>query len=133
MLIDGKEVADTKNYTFKKVNIDYKDKIIGVWEGKDITPGTNHPELHRWEYLANGRFNYYYQDENKEWVLKEDNNSKYFLYGDLMVTMWTNDYNTDTNGTFYENWWIQISGDTMNWDTFKKDGSHFKFEMIKVK
>lgn len=132
LTMDEELIPDTRNYSFKKIYYYLMPQLLGTWEGRNVTPGTDQTELHRWEYKTDGTFNYYYQNEKKEWVLKEDNNSKFFIYGDLMVSMWTNDYNTGSKGTFFECWWIKISGNQMNWETYKKDGSQVQFEMKKI-
>jgi hypothetical protein len=126
---DGVSIPDTKIYTCKKADVDYSSKIVGVWHGKCTSANTTDTTNHYWEYFADGKYNYYYTNANGGWVKKSDNEGKYFLYGDLFVSNYMNDFVAGTQGWNYECWNISIiDNNKMKW-TGKRADKTVVYEM----
>ncbi len=130
--VDNVNYPDPKSYTYHRVTEDYSDQFVGVWYGHCTTPGTSDTGYHYWEYFADGSFNYYYQDENDDWVRKSDNDGGYFLYGNLMASNYTNDLISGGTGKAYECWNFQITGNNMIWTGLRENGQTITYEMSKV-
>lgn len=118
---NGERVSDNKHYSFSKVDDFYHTSLLGMWKGIRVTTGKPFGGFVGIEYLANGKYNYYTLNENEEWVLADDT-GVYFLYGDLLATMW---------GTTYENWDIEIEGSTMNWEARRENNQIEYFTFTK--
>ena len=123
-----------ENVRYVKVPADYKEAILGTWEGHvTSSEGSEYDdgELHRWEYKADGTY-VYYEKDGDDWVPYKGNTlNEYFVDGTLLCTRWVD--NEQEN----REWWeINIDGDKMNWTALrqKEDGSTFTatFEMKKV-
>lgn len=126
---DGVSIPDSKIYTCKKADVDYSNKIVGVWYGKCTSANTTDTTNHYWEYLADGKYNYYYTNANGVWAKKSDNEGKYFLYGNLFVSNYMNDFVAGTQGWNYECWTISITdNNNMKW-TGKRIGKTVVYEM----
>lgn len=95
-----------------RISKNYTKEIIGIWEGKCITPEEN-SDIHRWQYKDNGIYSYFFKDTNGNWTEKDDNDSKYILHGNFLITSWYNDDNTGTQGENCEIWDITINKDNM--------------------
>lgn len=118
-----------------RVNADYRESIIGMWEGRCTSVGGSaydDGKTHRWEYKPDGTYCYYYNDEG-EWKLSVALHSKYFVAGQLLCTGWQN----EGDESHIENWEIvSIQDDVMKWKALRKDedGGNYEvtFEMSKV-
>ncbi|MCQ2342556.1 MAG: hypothetical protein MJZ75_03560 [Paludibacteraceae bacterium] len=115
---------------FRRVNEDYTDAIVGMWEGTSGS-GAYGDYHHRWEYLPAGddgisRFNYY-EWINDKWVVSATNDGEYMVDGDWMATRWTN------NGVNYEWWDLDIQGDIMTWTGLRDNGETNTFVLQRVK
>ncbi len=129
--INGEEFPDPDTYTLARVKTDLSDAFVGTWYGRNTTQGE--PETyHYWDYFADGTFDYYYQDEDDNWINKPDNDGEYFLYGNLMATNYSNDLQTGGTGRNYECWNISINDDIMTWHGLRENGHNVTFEMEKV-
>ncbi len=129
-IYNGVSTPDTKIYTCKKATNDYASQIVGIWYGKCTSANTTDTAYHYWEYLADGKYNYYYQDANSKWIKKSDNAGGYYLYGDLFASNYTNDQISGVSGTKYECWNISIANGKMKW-TGKRVDKIVTYEMIK--
>lgn len=123
---DGKvtEVSKPQYLTSKKVEADFSQSILGLWEGQ-ITSGQNpydDGKKHRWEYKSNGTFVYYNQADG-QWVPEGGSLSEYFVDGNLLCTRWK----VPGNEAEYREWWEikSLENGTMIWTAFRKkaDGS----------
>lgn len=120
---------------FKKINVDYSEAIIGMWEGRCTSSDGSifdDGENHRWEYKSDGTYCYYYK-ENGEWKLSETDYSDYFVDGPMLYTRWKNKGEQSNN----ENWEIEsIKDNVMKWSALrlKEDNTTYTvtFEMRKV-
>lgn len=119
----------TGELTLEKVNVDYADAIIGLWEGVDMSGDETYGDAnHHWEYKADGTYVYYiYEDDT--WKPKEQEGSYYMVDGNWMATRWID---ADTHETMYE-WWdltIETQGgeEYMNWYGLREDETGKRFE-----
>ena len=120
-----------------KVETDFSNEILGTWEGR-VTSAEGSEfddgELHRWEYLADGTYVYYQQDENGQWVSNTNEMSEYFVDGILLCTRWRN---TNEEEDSHE-WWeiASIENGVMNWTALRQreDGTSYTatFSMTRV-
>lgn len=131
-LVDDVEYPDTKIYINKKVKEDLTSQFVGTWHGKTTTPGSTDNNYYYWDYFADGHFDFYFQDDEGNWVNKPDNEGKYFLYGDLMATNFTNNLLSGETGKAFECWNISIIGNTMFWSGLRENGLISSFQMEKV-
>lgn len=129
--VDGVNYSNSKIYTFKKLTTNYSAQFVGVWYGHCTSAGTTDTKYHYWEYFADGSYKYYYQDENDNWVLKEDNNGAYFLYGNYFASNYSNDLLSGGTGLAYECWNISIAGNQMTWTGLRDNGAVVTYEMEK--
>ena len=119
--------------TFKKVDQDYSQAVIGTWEGQVTSEQDTFGDglLHRWEYKADGTYVYYVKDGDN-WVPSTNTLNEYFVAGNLLCSRWIN------AGTELREWWEieSIENDVMKWKALRKkeDGTTFTstFEMKKV-
>jgi len=130
--VNNVEYPDSKIYTNKNITTDYSEKFIGVWYGKCTTAGTSDTKFHYWEYFADGRFNYYYQNEAGSWIKKSDNDGGYFLYENLLATNYTNDLISGGTGKAYECWNFEIEGNNMTWTGLRGNNHLVTYQMAKV-
>ena len=130
--VDGVNYSDSKEYTFKKLTTDYSAQFVGVWYGHCTSAGTTDTKYHYWEYFADGTYNYYYQDDSDNWILKEDNNGAYFLYGNYFASNYTNDLISGSTGLAYECWNVDIDGDEMTWTGLRDNGNVVTYQMEKT-
>lgn len=137
-LRDG-EVISTKGpmeMRWVKITADYKQAILGKWQGhvtSAMGSAFDDGEDHQWEYLPDGTFRYYLQDEEGNWVTNPDQTlSQYFVDGVLLCTRWVID------GTEYREWWeiASIANGVMKWTALRQneDGTTYTatFQMEKV-
>jgi|GEM_PF-962449 len=121
-LIDGVTCQDSKTYTCKRAENNDWDLFEGIWYGHCTTIGTTDTLYHYWKYNADSTYLYYYQNTNSEWVCKSDNEGRYFLYGDLFVSNYSNDLLSGGTGKAYECWSFVTDGLTMTWTGRRADG-----------
>jgi hypothetical protein len=129
--INGEEFPDPDTYTLAKVKTDLTDDFVGTWYGRNTTPGASET-YHYWDYFADGTFDYYYQDEDENWVNKPDNDGEYFLYGNLLSSNYSNDLQRGGTGRNFECWDISINDNMMTWHGLRGNGVVVTFEMEKV-
>jgi hypothetical protein len=130
--INGDDIPDNDTYTCQRITEDFSAEFVGVWYGHCTTAGTMDSLYHYWEYFDNGSYNYYYQDENSNWIKKSDNEGRYFLYGSLMATNYSNDLLSGATGLAYECWNFTIDGDNMLWTGLRENNVTINYEMVKV-
>jgi hypothetical protein len=131
-LIDNTDYPDANTYTYKLIAKDLASQFIGCWYGKCTTPGTSDTRYHYWEYFSDWSYNYYYQDDQGHWIKKTDNEGRYFLYGNLFVSNYSNDLVTGGKGKTFECWNFEIDGNNMTWSALRKNNHTESFQMSKV-
>ena len=119
--------------TFKKVDKDYSEAIIGTWEGQVTSEQDTYGDglLHRWEYKADGTYVYYVKDGDN-WVPSANTLNEYFVASKLLCMRWIN-----ADQELREWWEIEsIEDGVMKWKALRQnaDGTTFTatFEMTKV-
>lgn len=132
---DGEIVSsrDPIEMRYEKVTTDYKNAVLGTWQGHCTSEGSvfDDGQEHRWQYNADGTYVYYAKDGDN-WVPYEGNTlNEYFVDGKLLCTRWID------NGQENREWWeITIDGNQMHWTALRQnpDGTTFTatFEMEKV-
>jgi hypothetical protein len=130
--IDGVDYQNSNSYTCKKITQDYSSQFVGVWYGRCTSDNNNDSSYHYWEYFADGTYSYYYQDQNNKWIKKSNNEGKYFLYENLIVSNYSNDLQSGNIGKAYECWNFSITGDTMTWTGLRENNKTVTYEMVKV-
>jgi hypothetical protein len=130
--IDGVEIPNPNIFTCNRVADDFSTEFTGVWYGKCTSDNTADTAFHYWEYFADGTYNYYYQDEDEKWIKKSDNEGRYFLYGDLFVSNYSNDLISGGTGLAYECWNFNITGNTMIWNGLRENNITVTYQMDKV-
>lgn len=128
-LVNGEEIPDNKIYTCNKVTKDYKDEFVGIWYGHNTIDENSY---FYWEYFDDGSFDFYYQDDNENWVKKDSNDGQYFLYGSFMVSNYSNDLLTGKQGRTFECWNFTIDEDKMQWTGLRENNIMVTFDMKKV-
>ena len=131
--VDGAEPVVTERVdTYVRVNEDFSDDIIGIWEGHCISEGSvfDDGQYHRWEYKTDGTYVYYVKDGD-DWVPSKNTLNEYFMAGKLLCTRWME------GDVENREWWeISIDGDTMNWTALREDedGNTYTaaFEMTRI-
>ena len=129
--INGEEFPDPDTYTLAKVKTNLEDAFVGTWYGRSTTEGGSE-SYHYWDYFADGSFDYYYEDDDGNWVNKPDNEGKYFLYGNLLASNFTNDLLSGETGKAFECWNITINDNNMFWEGLRENNHVTTFEMTKV-
>ena len=137
--VDGKSVQHEVygKERYERVTCDYKDAIIGMWEG--VSTGAEGSEFddgenHRWEYMTDGTFNYFRKVDG-QWQMSDDAYAKYFVAGNLLCTRWKN---AGEGNEENREWWEieSIENGVMKWKALrqKEDGSTYTatFEMKKI-
>ena len=120
---------------FQRINADYSQDIIGLWEGRVTSADDEHTdgEMHRWEYKADGTYAYY-NKVGTEWVANNDALAEYFVDGTLLCTRWKKTADSEE----LREWWEieSIKDGVMKWTALRmrEDGTTYTatFEMKKV-
>lgn len=123
---------NNNTYTMEKVTNDNSAAFTGVWYGRCTTEGAADSTYHYWEYLNDGRYNYYYQDEHNNWIKKADNQGRYYLYGTFMASNYSNDLLTGGTGQVFECWNVAIDGNNMEWTGLRANNITLTYVMDKV-
>lgn len=122
--VDGRVVfSEDFVLRFEKDTVDYREAILGTWEGRCTSEGS---------VFDDGTYAYYAKDGDN-WVLYgNDTLNEYFVDGNLLCTRWIED------GVESREWWeISIEdGNKMYWTALRRnaDGTTFTatFEMSLV-
>jgi len=130
--INGVSFPDEKTYTCQKVTHDYHGEFTGVWFGHCTTTGNADSLYHYWEYFDDGRFNYYFQDKNGNWIKKSDNEGRYFLYGNLLATNFSHDLISSGTGLAFECWNFTLNKNKMIWTGLRENTITITYEMDRV-
>jgi hypothetical protein len=138
---DGTETEECYTERWIRVNTDYRQAIIGTWEGHITSEQSKYDdgEDHRWEYRADGTYVYYdkvEQDGETTWVTHDNSVSNYIADGTLLCTRWTD---RNDGKTELREWWEieSIKDGVMKWTALRMndDGTTYTatFQMSKVK
>ncbi len=138
---DGTETEECYTERWIRVNTDYRQAIIGTWEGHITSEQSKYDdgEDHRWEYRADGTYVYYdkvEQDGETTWVTHDNSVSNYIADGTLLCTRWTD---RNDGKTELREWWEieSIKDGVMKWTALRmnEDGTTYTatFQMSEVK
>lgn len=119
-----------KSMVSHKINADYSEDIIGLWEGVEMTgESTFGSSNHRWEYRADGSYTYYSKDADGNWIADESNSgNEYYVDGDFLGTRWIRNGKENR-----ESWDIEKCNDSeMIWSALRKgsNGKVFSTKMV---
>ncbi len=108
--------------SWTKVENDYSQDILGTWEGRVTSSGGSEYDdgkPHRWEYLNDGSYVYWSQEDNGQWTAGTSVFSQYFVDGTLLCTRWKN---VGEDEVEHREWWeiSSISESEMNWVGFRQ-------------
>lgn len=84
--VDGNVViSEEGTFRFVKVNADYRQDILGLWEGRMTSEESEYGDndIHRWEFLPDGTRHYYHKVGNT-WVPSDDEYAEYFVDGNTL-------------------------------------------------
>ena len=121
---------------YAKVSTDYRDAIVGMWEGRVTSSESEHDdgEPHRWEYRVDGTYGYYDLVDG-QWQLHQNDFNEYFVDGVLLCTRWKDTGDEDVE---LREWWeiASIANGRMDWTSLrhKDDGTPYTatFSMTRV-
>ncbi|MCQ2286194.1 MAG: hypothetical protein MJZ76_04895 [Bacteroidales bacterium] len=127
------QYADRDNHDLEKyvkVEDDFSQAIIGLWEGVSVEGDTTYGNAeHRWEYKADGTYTYY-DKSGEEWVPSADAFNEYNMDGNWFASRWKDAENSPMN---YEWWDVECCNETqMVWTALRarEDGTRFTTKFI---
>jgi len=120
-IINGKVVDDEKMVMrFTKLTADYAEPILGLWECTGLTGIETYNDANaRLEFLSDGTYRYYRQDDNGQWqVVTNREFQDYFVDGTLLATRWKNEGDDELR-----EWWEieSLSGNEMVWTALRQN------------
>lgn len=124
------ERSSESNIRLTKVKADYSEAILGLWVCTGITGGETYNDPNaRLEFLADGTYRYYRQEEGGQWkAVHSREYEDYFVDGTLVATCWKNQGEAEQR-----EWWeiASINGDDMVWTALRQndDGTTFQQEV----
>jgi hypothetical protein len=125
LMIDGNEVLSREQIVrFVKQTADYAQPVLGLWECEGLTGIETYNDANaRLEFLADGTYRYYRQDDNGQWqVVTTRDFQDYFVDGTLLATRWKNNGEDELR-----EWWEieSLNSSHMVWKALrqKEDGS----------
>jgi hypothetical protein len=114
---------------FTKVNRNYKEAILGLWECKGLYGGETYNDANgRLELFEDGTYNYFRKNEAGEWESMTTREfQEYFVDGTLLCTRWKN-----VDEDELREWWeiVTIKGDKMQWKALRQNEDGSTFEQI---
>ena len=117
-------VAVENGVRFVKTTADYAEPILGLWECTGLTGiETYNDGNDRLEFLADGTYRYYRQDDNGQWqAVTTREFQDYFVDGTLLATRWKNQGDAELR-----EWWeiASLADGQMQWTALRQqtDGS----------
>lgn len=140
--IEGDEMSyeilngNKQSFEMKRISTDLHNQFVGIWTGYETSAGASIPAKHTyWQYFSDHSYKYYYHD-GTAYVSKEDNDGKFFLYGNLLVSNYKNDLQTGGQGKTCECWIFEINNNpnstTMNWSALREGSISKTFSLTKV-
>jgi len=129
--VDGEVVASNGIIVrYEKITADYSEAILGLWVCTGITGGETYNDANaRLEFLADGTYRYYRQEEGGQWKAVHSREYEvYFVDGTLLATRWKEQGEAEQR-----EWWeiASINGDDMVWTALRQndDGTTFQQEV----
>jgi len=130
VLLQTEPLADMPQTTWQRINVDYTDNIIGLWEGTSCTGITYGDHQHRWLYTPSGQYFYYSKDTvdgkwTGKWVISENSLNEYDVDGDYLACRWKETADSKEDREF---WDIEINDKNMNWAALRADAKNNRYE-----
>lgn len=128
-IIGLNEIYEEYTGVFLRDDVDYSQEIVGTWEGDELREddsGLPDGVKCRFEFLADGTYNYYRQAKDGSWEKSLDAYSQYFCDGDVLFMRWRNlGFGTEPNSI---SWEFEIRKDMMRWEALRmrEDGSIYR-------
>jgi hypothetical protein len=121
VLIDGTEKMMIERVaSFDKINRDYKEAILGLWECKGLKGGETYNDANgRLDFFDDGTYQYWRKNDAGEWeAVTTREYQEYFVDGVLLCTRWK-----DVDGDEQREWWEikSLKGDKMQWKALRED------------
>ncbi len=120
-------VTEKKDIRLKKIDVDYRADVLGIWECKAITGGdTFNDDNARLEFKTDGTYNFYRKTDGGQWqAVTTREFQDYFVDGMLLDTRWKNQSEAEMR-----EWWEikSINGDKMVWTALRQNGDGSTFE-----
>jgi len=120
VLLQTQPLADMPTTTWQRINVDYTDAIIGLWEGTSCTGITYGDHNHRWLYTPSGQYFYYSKDSLDKWVISENSLNEYDVDGDYLACRWKETAESNEDREF---WDIAINDKNMNWSALRQNAT----------
>lgn len=120
MLAGGEDQKTNSTIEYVRVDSDYTQAIIGLWEGVSSSEGIYGDFNHRWEFRIDSTYTYYVRNDSDQWVASDNISNRYMIDGDWLSCEWQT-----SDGTEYNEWWDidGIEGDVMNWSAIRDTDS----------
>jgi hypothetical protein len=121
-------LSEQGSVRFNRVNEDYSEAILGLWEGQMVSPESAYDDgqEHRWLYKEDGTFVFYLKNDKGIWEAKDDEYCNYFVAGNLLCTRWKN---AGEGTQEAREWWeiTAIGKERMVWTALRerKDGTRY--------
>ena len=130
VFVDGtEEIKVDRSTSFTKVNRDYQEQILGLWECKGLKGGETYNDANgRLEFFEDGTYNYYRLNDDGEWeAVTTREFQEYFVDGVLVCTRWK-----DVDGDEQREWWEikSLKGDKMQWTGLRENEDGTTFQQI---
>lgn len=120
------DASEKHHIVYKKIEKDFSNDILGLWEGKMALPGIPDSADHRWSFRRDGTYGYFDRDTlNDKWV---ENTQAIYHY--IIDGSWLAFGKESSTGEFarIECWDINIEGDRMYWTALRKDSTGQKYK-----
>lgn len=115
---NGEQSASSHLYVYRRVEKDFSSDVIGLWEGKQATPGIPDSTDHRWEFRADGTFVFYNLDvESGAWMANPDKSANYVVDGNWMALR----REDPAIGEIRECWDVSVENGQMYWIALRVD------------
>ena len=119
--VDGNVVLSNEGVIrFEKTTADYTAEILGLWECTGLTGIETYNDANaRLEFLADGTYRYYRQDDNGQWqAVTTREFQDYFVDGTLLATRWKNQGQEELR-----EWWeiASLADGQMQWTALRQN------------
>ncbi len=108
----------------------YSDFLIGKWYGI-IFQNTPNGTAAQWNFLDDGTYTFYIENEKGEWVKANPIDCNYYIYDNILVGEWNEDIASKTAGDFCEIWYFDLEDNKMEWRSKKKNNVNDKIINLK--
>ena len=121
LMVDRTVDASSEDpYHFSKVNADYKEAVLGLWECTELTGMETFNNANaRLEFFADGTYKYWRKDDGGEWQTVTSREFQYyFVDGTLLATRWKN-----VGDAELREWWeiASIANGQMQWTALRQN------------